>query len=103
MQRVAAGAQSPVSAGADQSLALNLPLKPTGLNPLGGAGGAGAVSYQKALSRGSELQNLKAIRDKFQRYLTLLYHDLCAKTNGLTKKEVDEYTFLKVRMGNSFT
>ena len=32
----------------------------------------------------------------YQRYLTLLFHDLCAKTNGLIKKEVDEYTFFKV-------
>lgn len=64
-----------------------------GLNPLGGGAGP---SHQTPASRGSEFQNQKAIREKFQRYLTLLYHDLCAKTNGLTKKEIDEYTFLKV-------
>lgn len=43
-----------------------------------------------------DMQQMKSIRDKFQRYLTLLFHDLCAKTNGLVKKEIDEYTFLKV-------
>lgn len=42
------------------------------------------------------VMSLKTLREKFQRYLTLLFHDLCAKTNGLTKKEIDEYTFMKV-------
>ena len=45
---------------------------------------------------GSNGMNLKQQKEKFQRYLTLLFHDLCAKTNGLTKKEIDEYTFMKV-------
>ena len=50
----------------------------------------------KTTQKGEEVMSLKTQRDKFQRYLTLLFHDLCAKTNGLTKKEIDEYTFMKV-------
>ncbi len=45
----------------------------------------------KATQKGEEVMSLKTQREKFQRYLTLLFHDLCAKTNGLTKKEIDEY------------
>lgn len=52
----------------------------------------------KTIQKGEEVMSLKTQRDKFQRYLTLLFHDLCAKTNGLTKKEIDEYTFMKVRI-----
>lgn len=43
-----------------------------------------------------QTHDFKALKEKFQKYLTLLFHDLCAKTNGLSKKEIDEYTFLKV-------
>ena len=50
----------------------------------------------KTTQKAEEVMSLKTQRDKFQRYLTLLFHDLCAKTNGLTKKEIDEYTFMKV-------
>jgi hypothetical protein len=65
---------------------LILPLKPMAIN----------THAVKATQKGEEVMTLKTQRDKFQRYLTLLFHDLCAKTNGLTKKEIDEYTFMKV-------
>ena len=75
----------------------NLPLRPVG-NGIGAPNHSPRPQARAAAAIiNEEYQADKQVREKFVKYLTLLFHDLCAKTNGLTKKEIDEYTFLKVR------
>jgi hypothetical protein len=75
----------------------NLPLRQGG-NGIGVQNHSPAPQTRAAAAiLNEEYQAEKQVREKFVKYLTLLFHDLCAKTNGLTKKEIDEYTFLKVR------
>ena len=43
----------------------------------------------------------QSVKDKFERYLRMIFNDMCAKDNGLNLKTFGFYTFQKVRWNHN--